>query len=371
MGAGPSGSSVALELCSLGRSVAVVTRDDARVTRAYGECLPPFATQALKRLRLPPPDPRENLPSFGNVSSWGTDDANSNDFIFGPYGHGWHLDRARFDASLRESLEGRGITVLTGSVGERIERKRDSTWLIPLDGSSVPALSAHWLIDCSGRGSHVARRMGAHIEGTDRLVAFAVLAHSETSGDADCSTCIEAVRDGWWYTVRLTNGRRTVAFHTDGDLLACQEVRRREGFLNLVDQTRYVKALMVDYVVPEHSPVALAAGGRWLRKAFGDGWIAVGDAAQSYDPLSSQGLVCALESGIRAAFAVSAAIDRDYRHLERYQTLLELQRARYERLRQQFYGLERRYSTSTFWRRRLPSSDDISRVQAAGAAPTQ
>src|SRR5436190_5494193 len=48
--------------------------------------------------------------------------------------------------------------------------------------------------------------------------------------------------------------------------------------------------------------------------AFGEGWVAVGDAAQSYDPLSSQGLRYALESGIRAAFAVDAALDGDHRH---------------------------------------------------------
>ena len=357
VGAGPSGCSVALELVRLGRSVVVVTRDDPHAARMFGECLPPAANVALSRLQLPAPDPKHHLPSFGNVSSWGRADATSNDFIFNPHGHGWHLDRARFDASLRESVECRGVTILTGTTGERITRNRDSVLVIPLAGSSVSALAARWLIDCSGRGAYVACRMDARIEGTDRLVAFAAMALSGTDRDADCSTLTEAVPDGWWYTVRLTNGRRIVAFHTDGDLPACQAVRHRQGFLDLLEQTRHIKARMAGYVVPEHFPVPLAAGGRWLKKAFGEGWVAVGDAAQSYDPLSSQGLASALESGIRAAFAVNAALDGDYRHLERYQMMLELQRARYQRLRSQIYGLERRWPESMFWLRLLPRSD--------------
>src|SRR5436190_24249591 len=104
--------------------------------------------------------------------------------------------------------------------------------------------------------------------------------------------------------------------------------------------------------------------------AFGEGWVAVGDAAQSYDPLSSQGLRYALESGIRAAFAVDAALDGDHRHLERYQMLLELQRTRYERLHRQFYGLVRRWPASPFWRRRLTRSDwNDRRTQTADVAP--
>jgi flavin-dependent dehydrogenase len=370
VGAGPAGSAVALELVRLGRSVVVVTRDDPRVARTFGECLPPAAALALGRLQLPAPDPQHHLPSFGNVSSWGRADTGSNDFIFSPYGHGWHLDRARFDASLQESMEGRGVTILTGTAGQRITRNQDGGWVIPLAGSSVPVLAARWLIDCSGRGAHVASRMNARIEGADRLVAFAAMALSETDRDSDCSTLTEAAPDGWWYSARLTNSRRVVAFHTDGDLPVCQAARGHQGFLRLLEQTRHVKVRMAGYVVPKHFPVPLAAGGRWLKKAFGEGWVAVGDAAQAYDPLSSQGLTFALESGLRAAFAVSAAIDGDYRHLERYQMMLEIQRARYERLRCQFYGLERRWPESMFWLRRLPRSDrSDSRAQGVTARP--
>jgi len=324
---------LALELARLGRTAVIVTRNDSRTAHTFGECLPPAANPVLTRLQLPAPDLEHHLPSLGNESYWGREDAGSNDFIFNPYGTGWHLDRACFDASLRQAAQTRGIPILTGSH------------------------DARWKADCTGRGSAVARSIGARLEGTDRLVAFAALAHSQGGGDADSTTLTESAADGWWYTARLTHGRRVVAFHTDGDLPACQTVRHRSGFHKLLEQTRHIKIRMSGYVIPEGFPVPLAAGGRWLTKAFGDGWVAVGDAAQCYDPLSSQGLVHALESGVRAAFAIHAALDGDLRHLHRYQTMLELQRFRYERLRRQYYGLEQRWPDSPYWRRRLGPSE--------------
>ena len=233
------------------------------------------------------------------------------------------------------------------------------------------AHDARWIADCTGRGSAVARRRGACLAGTDRLVAFAAMARVQARDDVDSSTLTESVPDGWWYTARLAEGCRVIAFHTDGDLQACQTARRRQGFLELLEQTRHIRARLADYAIPDDSPIALAAGGRWLTQAYGDGWVAVGDAAQCYDPLSSQGLCHALESGMRAAFAVHAALDGDYRHLHRYQTLLELQRVRYEGLRRKVYGLERRWPESPFWRRRQAFSEARrlpDRNAAAGAA---
>jgi flavin-dependent dehydrogenase len=294
----------------------------------FGECLPPLANALLERLQLSAPDPHHHLPCYGNESAWGQSEIRSSDFIFNPYGKGWHLDRNCFDQSLRAAARARGV--------EFVDRPH----------------AARWVIDCTGRGSAVACKRGARLLGQDRLVAFAATACLETCADADSTTLTESVPDGWWYTARLSGRRRVITFHTDGDLTTCQSARDRRGFLGLLERTRHIRKRLSSYSIPEGFPVALPAGGRWLTQAYGEGWVAVGDAAQCYDPLSSQGLMHALEGGMRAAFAVHASLNGDDRHLRRYQTLLELERLRYERLRRQVYGLERRWTESTFWRRR-------------------
>ena len=333
IGPGPAGCSTALELVRLGRRAIVVTPKNSTPPHRFGECLPPAANALLDRLRLAPLDPRHHLPAYGTESSWGREDIGSNDFIFNPHGKGWHLDRERFDQMIRDSVQAKGVEFVTGQY------------------------KACWLADCTGRGSAIACRMGGRLAGSDRLVAFATMARQDVGSDADSTVFTESVRDGWWYTARLTHGRRVIAFHTDGDLAACQTARHRTGFLRLLDQTRHMRERLSGYEIPAGDPKPLTAGARWLAEAYGDGWVAVGDAAQCYDPLSSQGLMHALESGIRAAFAIHMALDGDYRHLHRYQMLLELQRLRYERLRRQIYGLERRWPESLFWRRRHEISE--------------
>jgi flavin-dependent dehydrogenase len=47
-----------------------------------------------------------------------------------------------------------------------------------------------------------------------------------------------------------------------------------------------------------------------LERSSGPGWIAVGDAAASYDPIASRGLVAALESGLAAGELVGASSER-------------------------------------------------------------
>jgi hypothetical protein len=41
-----------------------------------------------------------HLPSHGIQAAWGSAELFDTDFIFNPYGTGWHLDRRRFDAML-------------------------------------------------------------------------------------------------------------------------------------------------------------------------------------------------------------------------------------------------------------------------------
>jgi hypothetical protein len=49
------------------------------------------------------------------------------------------------------------------------------------------------------------------------------------------------------------------------------------------------------------NPKLVQACGSWLENAWGENWLAVGDAALAFDPISSQGMFSALYTGLRAA----------------------------------------------------------------------
>jgi 2-polyprenyl-6-methoxyphenol hydroxylase-like FAD-dependent oxidoreductase len=108
VGGGPAGAASALALRSRGFSVVVLERSDYRDVR-IGETLPPSIRKLLVSLGVWDQFLAEkHSPSYGIRSAWGQDYLYDNDFIFNPYGMGWHVDRARFDAMLARNAERAG-----------------------------------------------------------------------------------------------------------------------------------------------------------------------------------------------------------------------------------------------------------------------
>ena len=114
-GGGPAGSAAAIVLAKSGRRVLLVDDSAPRAFR-IGEALPPAAVPLLRDLGvLDRFLADKHLPCFGNVSSWGSEELAATDFLFNPHGHGWHLDRARFDAMLRSVAEESGAALMSGA----------------------------------------------------------------------------------------------------------------------------------------------------------------------------------------------------------------------------------------------------------------
>ena len=101
-------------------------------------------------------------------------------------------------------------------------------------------------------------------------------------------------------------------------------------------------------------PHVTAAQSATLTPPTGDSWLAAGDAALSFDPLSSQGLFHALYTGLASAEAADRALSGDGSALSVYAASLAEIDAAYRRNLTACYGLERRWPDQEFWRRRAP-----------------
>jgi flavin-dependent dehydrogenase len=94
------------------------------------------------------------------------------------------------------------------------------------------------------------------------------------------------------------------------------------------------------------------------RPVVGSNWLAAGDAAGSFDPLSAQGILKALAGASLAARAVAAALRGDAAGLAEYAVALDRGYDDYLRARRDYYGMERRWPGSLFWRRRVVAPGD-------------
>src|SRR5215213_9445087 len=100
VGGGPAASVTAWMLARGGASCVILERGDDAGDKP-GESLPPSARPLLEQLGLwDALEADGHLPCHGNRSSWGSDAIDEQPFVFSPYGHGWHVDRRKFEALL-------------------------------------------------------------------------------------------------------------------------------------------------------------------------------------------------------------------------------------------------------------------------------
>jgi len=88
----------------------------------------------------------------------------------------------------------------------------------------------------------------------------------------------------------------------------------------------------------------------------GDDWIACGEAAASFDPLSSMGIGYALASGIQAARIAAATLAGDGNAAALYATDVRRHYDAYLTKRRAYYAIEQRWPESAFWKRRRMSA---------------
>ncbi|MFG2991850.1 tryptophan 7-halogenase [Streptomyces sp. NPDC048257] len=349
-GGGPAGAAAALALGRAGRTVLLA--DAATGPPPVGEALPAAARVLLHDLAAQDVlDERHHLPCYANLSAWGSDELTTQESILDPHGHGWHLDRGRFDRELRERARLLGTDVAERATARPAGRSGDGTWTVELRGPRERrTVRCRWLVDATGRRAGLATAAGARRVVHDRLVALCLTLPPSTTPASDASTLVEAAPDGWWYTALLPAGHRLLARYTDADLPGpgTDGTRLRTD----VARTRHTGTRVSAHPWPAAAVRRAPAHTARLDAVHGDGWVAAGDAAAAFDPLSSQGILTALYTGMRAGQAVHDHLGGDRTALTRYATELDTITAVHLRNRRTFYGLEHRWPRHAFWRRR-------------------
>ena len=348
-GGGPAGSAAAITLARAGLDVLLADATSSTAQQLkIGESLPPAARPLLDDLGLiDRPQASEHLPSYGIACAWNSSRVFDRDFVFDPHGHGWHLHRNGFDRSLRQAAADAGVDVREG-VKVRSCEWGNGNWRVHLGDGHTARASA--LIDATGRRASVSRRLGARRQRHDRLVAVfgSALAHAT---DAYAHTLVEAVPNGWWYTALIPGGRRVAVLLTDSDLVPA-DARTPSGFRAALAQTKHVAPLIQQPVIELRTE---PAHGSRLQPPCGERWLAVGDAALAFDPLSSQGITTALYTGLLGAKAIHTQLHDGYDALRRYTARIAAIWAAYQQNRIDVYTRESRWPQLPFWERRRSS----------------
>ena len=317
VGGGPAGCAFAVTAARCGYAVTLF--DEGRRLRSWpGESVPAGGGELIASV-FGAGVLDGHAEAYGTTAAWGSDEAITHDFMTHWSGHGWHLDRATFDATLRDVAVSAGVTVVQRHV------------------TAVDESEAEWIVDASGRAATVVSRRGIpRIQVDDQVALVGVV--PDRGGER--VTTVEAVPDGWWYTTPLPDGGRVVALVTDGDAIGPD---RAQTWHAALAKTELIGPLVGPCADLEVS--AYPADTAYREEIVGDGWLAVGDAAVCFDPLSSQGLITGIVMGARAATMLDTGLAQwavDYR------AVLDEHIA----VRAALMQAETRWQDAPFWRRR-------------------
>jgi flavin-dependent dehydrogenase len=363
LGAGPAGSACALALHrhTPGLSVMIAEGPPSPGPRV-GETMPPIAKVMLQHLGVFEAFlDQGHREVYGTSSAWGSPRLEGKEFLSLGRGDGWHLDRARFDHFLASQTARCGVASVTGATFRHADRIGDR-WHLDL-GLGEPVI-ARFVVDATGRRAAFARRMGASFKNIDRLVGFGRFA--KDGKDHDPGSVVESFEDGWWYTAGLPDGLRFFVCMTDTDIGRGLRLSDEAAWRSQIESTHHVLNFLPDR--DTLGPIRVnPAGTRWTSCPAEADWLAVGDAASIFDPLSSLGITKAIRSAIYAAYTIGdLLLDKDSSSVERYRYFLREEFGSYLETRGLFYALEARWAEKKFWRRRTAIATD----RASGSRST-
>lgn len=344
VGGGPAGLATALALRAHGLDVCVIEQGDFCAARA-GEHLAAAAQPTLKRLGLQNLYDRA-LPCRGIDAAWGSAQPQFQELqLFTPFGGGRIVERPSFDQAMLAHARAQGITCLERTRVQSAMHTRSGEWQVTLRSGELRTFSC--LVDASGRAASLARAQGARIVVYDRLVGVSARM-SGSQHDNINKLHIWSARDGWWYLATLPGGERIATWMTDVEQVG--QLAQREPWQQHCARHFEVVSRPLELASAAWSrPRSFPAHSQRLQRPYGAGWIAVGDAALAFDPLSSAGLAKALRGACDAADAIAAG---DSKAFARYEEKLQHEWQLYLDARCHYYRLEQRFPDAAFWRER-------------------
>ena len=153
----------------------------------------------------------------------------------------------------------------------------------------------------------------------------------------EASSLIETTPHGWWYSANIPGDRMATAFICKPDKAQRALWLTLEGWSALLAAAPHTERRIKE---GEGNPIApatfVAADSGILSQTCGPGWIAVGDAAMTYDPIASHGIMMAMVSARDAAKALMAFYQGHSNAFKKYDEVMSEAFYAYVKERQKF-----------------------------------
>jgi flavin-dependent dehydrogenase len=347
IGAGPAGVAVAIRLQRRGVRVILATAL-ARIS-SLRETIPPATVEELRDIGV------DScllecvaLRCYGIEARWGTDRSIFHSHLLDPpASYALHIDRSALQVILTAAALREGVTLVEGVAFKSVAR-HGGGWRVRLDENGLD-VESRFLVDATGRSARVAMALGAVRRRFDSLCCVSAVVSRERARFS-ASLQVEAVSYGWWYAAPTADDQTFVGLISDADIVRTMRACAPHSWSSLFAATGLAHGIPTNPKLRVHPCYTSRLDAR-----TGPAWVAVGDAAATFDPLSSLGLLRALLSAKEASAAIVAGLieGNSGDPMSNYWGATGDMFGAYIHDLRRHYALETRWQSSRFWARRI------------------
>ena len=309
-GAGPAGSSTAIELALKGRRVLLIEEKKFPRAKLCGEFISPECLAHFKRLGVMEQMNAAEGTAVNETVFYSRNGSNvsvpSDWFKSGAAALG--LSRAEMDYQLLLRARDAGVEVLEEAHVSRLLREAETVCGVQVkSGETTQDYFAPLTVDATGRTRALARKLDPprlnHRKNINPLVAFK--AHFENARQSPSACEIYFYKRGYGGLSEIEGSLSNLCF-----IVAAKDVRRYASDPEVILREVVMKNPRAAYTLADAHTVT-----PWLSvslETFGrrtivpaKGLLAVGDAAAFIDPFTGSGMLMALESGQLAADVIN------------------------------------------------------------------
>lgn len=206
------------------------------------------------------------------------------------------------------------------------------------------------LVDATGRNRAVLQKLKVDSTIYDELVALSCHIPKIKHPKLTHEVYVESFKEGWGIVSALNETENICSIFTHKGHEILPKLKDASQWKSVLAETVYLKDFLT-----ENTAVKIKGGNAnssVAKQIAGTNWLALGDAAMSFDPLSSHGITNTLYTSVKAAEAIEKKLlEADVEAFPEYDATMKTIFQQYLQSKNQLYQQETRWKDAVFWKR--------------------
>lgn len=352
VGKGIAGLTMSILLKREGIKHILLDRMSTQKKPALSETLPPSALMLLNNLNLLGLFEKSSSKTFGYHSLWGNEQIVNNNFFFhNPFKHGLKLKKEKLLKDMGKKVE--EVVMPFNTISNVDTSGKDVVLNVRSEGESIQ-LSGKFIIDATGRNRAIVKQLNIPIETRDHLVAFTAHVPRVKHEKLRYKVYVESFNNGWGIVSSLNKSTNVVTIFTEKGNGIQKSLTDFSNWKDILKNTQMLKELVSGET--KHKVTGGDANSSKPVQVAGQKWLAIGDAAMGFDPLSSHGVSNSIYCAQQAAKTISNVLKTgDESHLLAYDQTLSMIFDAYWDHKTKLYAAEKRWESRSFWQAMQPN----------------